>query len=97
MEEVRRKGNEGIKSIAMIVGQAKQTNLDILAKKRQWEQEKRGNLISADASWLYQTSTKINNEIDKRLSNLGGNLINRNTHNRESFQSRLLERITTKK
>jgi hypothetical protein len=30
--------------------QSKQVNLDLLAKKRQWEKEKRGTLISADAS-----------------------------------------------
>ena len=40
-----------------------------MANKRRWENEKRGTLISADASWLYYTSTKINNEIDKRLNN----------------------------
>lgn len=28
----------------------KGANLDLLVKKRQWEQEKRGTLISADAS-----------------------------------------------
>ena len=47
-----------------------------------WENEKRGTLISADASRLYQTSTKINNEIDKRL---GSNLIQRSSNNRESL------------
>ena len=28
-------------------------NIDLLARKRQWEKEKRGTLISADASRLY--------------------------------------------
>ena len=65
-------------------------NIDLLARKRQWEKEKRGTLISADASWLYQTSNKINTEIDKRIQN-GAPV------QRESLQSRLLERITTKK
>lgn len=50
-----------------IIGHHRNTNIDILTRKRQWEQDKRGTLISADASRLYQTSNKINNEIDKRL------------------------------
>jgi hypothetical protein len=69
-------------------------NIDMLANKRKWENEKRGTLISADASRLYQTSTKINSEIDKRL---GNSKEQRNSNNRESLQSRLLERINTKK
>jgi hypothetical protein len=65
-----------------------------MTRKRQWEQDKRGTLISADASWLYQTSNKINTEIDKRIK---GGVGPQNANNRESLQSRLLERITTKK
>jgi hypothetical protein len=44
------RGGESIKSIAMLACQNKVSNLDLLAKKRQWEQDKRGTLISADAS-----------------------------------------------
>lgn len=73
----------------------KQANLDVLVNKRKWENEKRGTLISAGASRLYQTSNKINSEIDKRLNN-NENLQKQN-NNRESLQSRLLERIITKK
>lgn len=78
MEE---RSNEGIKSIAHIAAKNKISNLDILSKKRQWENDKRGTLISADASWLYQTSTKINSEIDKRLNNVA----QRGSNNRESL------------
>ena len=60
-------GDESKKSFININGHQRNTNIDILARKRKWEQEKRGTLISADASRLYQTSNKINNEIDKRL------------------------------
>lgn len=58
---------ENKKSVIGMQGHHRNTNIDILARKRQWEQDKRGTLISADASRLYQTSNKINNEIDKRL------------------------------
>lgn len=94
MDEPSSKGsnNDGIKSIAHVAAKNKISNLDVLAKKRQWENSKRGALISADASRLYQTSTKINSEIDKRLNNGA----QRGNNNRESLQSRLLERITTK-
>jgi hypothetical protein len=39
-----------MKSIAHLAAKNKLSNLDILSKKRQWEQDKRGTLISADAS-----------------------------------------------
>ncbi len=42
------------------------SNLDLLSKKRQLEQENRHVLTSADASRLYQSSNKINNDIDRR-------------------------------
>jgi hypothetical protein len=45
---------EGIKSIIMLTNpHHKNINLDLLANKRRWENEKRGALISADASRLY--------------------------------------------
>jgi hypothetical protein len=45
---------EGIKSIIMLTNpHHKNANLDLLANKRRWENEKRGTLISADASRLY--------------------------------------------
>ena len=42
-------------------------------------------------SQLYSSSNKINSEFDKRLANV------QQPNHRESLQSRLLERITTKK
>ena len=55
-ESIKKLGmnNEGIKSIIMLnSGTSKHVNLDALANKRRWEIEKRGTLISADASRLY--------------------------------------------
>lgn len=49
MEDSQRT-NEGIKSIAHIAAKNKVSNLDVVSKKRQWEHDKRGALISADAS-----------------------------------------------
>ena len=50
MEEAAR-GEEAIKSIAAFSNRGgKASNLDLIAKKRHWEQSKRGTLISADAS-----------------------------------------------
>lgn len=43
-------GAENKKSILALQGHNRNTNIDILARKRQWEQDKRGTLISADAS-----------------------------------------------
>ena len=63
-------------------------NIDALVNKRRWEHEKRGTLISADASRLYQTSNKINSEIDRRINNgklLTNTGIQRNSNNRESL------------
>ena len=89
------KNESGIKSIVMLVKDSnKHANVGINANRRKQESDKRANLISADASRLYHTSTKINHEIDKRL-NQGG--FHRHTNPRESLQSRLLERINTKK
>mmetsp|Transcript_38932 Transcript_38932/g.37255 ORF Transcript_38932/g.37255 Transcript_38932/m.37255 type:complete len:155 (+) Transcript_38932:99-563(+) len=59
----------GIKQIVMVVkDNNKQANVGISANRRKQEVDKRANLISADASRLYHTSTKINHEIDKRLN-----------------------------
>lgn len=44
------RGGEQAKSIAIMPVQNKASNLDLIAKKRQWEQNLRGTLISADAS-----------------------------------------------
>jgi hypothetical protein len=49
MEETGR-GNEGIKSIAHIAAKNKISHLDVMSKKRQFVNDKRGTLISADAS-----------------------------------------------
>lgn len=44
------RSNDAVKSITHIGPQNKLSNIDVQAKKRQWEQEKRSTLISADAS-----------------------------------------------
>ena len=41
------------KSVIGMQGHHRNNNIDLLARKRQWEQDKRGTLISADASRLY--------------------------------------------
>ncbi len=52
-ESIKKLGtnNDGVKSFIMLTnGQNKQINIDVLANKRRWQNEKRATLISADAS-----------------------------------------------
>ena len=66
--------------------------LDYLAQmKRNGGQPGRGSLISADASNLHNNPRLINKQVDRQSS------INRNDPNRDSLQSRLIERIHSKK
>jgi len=70
-ESIRKLGTntDGVKSIVMSQKPVlKAGNLEMVGNKRRWENQKRSALISADASRLYQTSTKINSQIDKRLN-----------------------------
>ena len=59
--------------------------------KRNGGQPARGSLISADASNLQNNPRLINKQVDRQSS------INRNDPNRDSLQSRLIERIHSKK
>jgi hypothetical protein len=49
MNDVIRNGGDHVKSLGRMP-QSNQVNIDVLTRKRQWEQDKRGTLISADAS-----------------------------------------------
>ncbi|TNV84968.1 hypothetical protein FGO68_gene3688 [Halteria grandinella] len=85
------------------VQQPNTSKLDIMAKMRQQEADRRGALTSADAGRLYQTSsTKFYQHQSTAGANAAVNghingAINSSALNRESLQSRLLERINTKK
>ena len=67
--------------------------LDYLAQmKRGPNGQVRGTLISADASNIHTNPRLISKQINDRQSS-----INRNDPNRDSLQSRLIERIHSKK